>query len=99
MLVTIVRAIGVPETQVGSVIDASDWLHTDLLLRDGAIRAANADESAAYQKAQAEAEEKAQRKPRKRLRRRLSARQRKRRKLPRKASPRHELDLRSRDGE
>ncbi len=62
MLVTIVRAIGVPETQVGSVIDASDWLHTDLLLRDGAIRAANADESAAYQKAQAEAEEKARKK-------------------------------------
>ena len=25
MLVTIVRAIGVPDTQVGSVIDASDW--------------------------------------------------------------------------
>jgi colicin import membrane protein len=44
------------------VIDASDWLHTDLLLRDGAIRAANADESAAYQKAQAEAEEKARKK-------------------------------------
>lgn len=62
MLVTIVRAIGVPDTQVGSVIDASDWLHTDLLLRDGAIRAANADESAAYQKAQAEAEEKARKK-------------------------------------
>ena len=62
MLVTIVRAIGVPETQVGSVIDASDWLHTDLLLRDGAIRAANADESAAYQKAQADADEKARKK-------------------------------------
>lgn len=62
MLVTIVRAIGVPDTQVGSVIDASNWLHADLLLRDGAIRAANADESAAYQKAQAEAEEKARKK-------------------------------------
>ena len=62
MLVTIVRAIGVPETQVGSVIDASDWLHTDLLLRDGAIRAANADEIAAYQKAQADADEKARKK-------------------------------------
>ena len=66
MLVTIVRAIGVPDTQVGSVIDASDWLHTDLLLRDGAIRAANADESAAYQKAQAEAEEKARKESRER---------------------------------
>jgi hypothetical protein len=62
MLVTIVRAIGVPDTQVGSVVDASDWLHTDLLLRDGAIRAANADESAAYQKAQADADEKARKK-------------------------------------
>jgi hypothetical protein len=62
MLVTIVRAIGVPDTQVGSVIDASDWLHTDLLLRDGAIRAANADEIAAYQKAQADADEKARKK-------------------------------------
>lgn len=62
MLVTIVRAIGVPDTQVGSVVDASNWLHADLLLRDGAIRAANADESAAYQKAQAEAEEKARKK-------------------------------------
>ena len=62
MLVTIVRAIGVPDTQVGSVVDASDWLHTDLLLRDGAIRAANADEIAAYQKAQADADEKARKK-------------------------------------
>ena len=62
MLVTIVRAIGVSGTQVGSVVDASDWLHTDLLLRDGTIRAANADEIAAYQKAQADAEEKARKK-------------------------------------
>ena len=62
MLVTIVRAIGVPDTQVGSVVDASNWLHADLLLRDGAIRAANADEIAAYQKAQADADEKARKK-------------------------------------
>ena len=62
MLVTIVRAIGVPETQVGSVVEASNWLHADLLLLDGAIRAANADEIAAYQKAQADAEEKARKK-------------------------------------
>lgn len=62
MLVTIVRAIGVPDTQVGSVVDARDWLHTDLLVREGAIRAANADEIAAYQKTQAEAEEKARKK-------------------------------------
>lgn len=62
MLVTIVRAIGVPETQVGSVADASDWLHTDLLLREGAIRTANADEIAAYQKEKAEADEKARKK-------------------------------------
>lgn len=62
MLVTIVRAIGVPDTQVGSVVDARDWLHTDLLVREGAIRAANADEIAAHQKTQAEAEEKARKK-------------------------------------
>lgn len=62
MLVTIVRAIGVPDTQVGSVVDASNWLHADLLLRDGAIRAANADEIAAYQKAQADDDEKARKK-------------------------------------
>lgn len=62
MLVTIVRAIGVPGTAVGSVVDAGAWLHRDLLLQEGAIRVATPDEADAYRNAQAEADEKARKK-------------------------------------